>query len=289
MGNGLFWDLNHATARTRPNRCSTAANIARIARAAGAGIVHRARATGLVRRPGTTPEMLSYIQYVGVDRSANNLEMISANISGDLFDMPAGALAFAAGYEHREQDGFFQPDARDRVGREQWRALVADQWQVRCHEYYAELAIPVLSDGLCKATDFGRQAVTPDYSTFGGESTGKLGMRWQVNDDFTSSVAKLCRRFPGAVHRRVVRLASRFDAVLNDPCSGYGSNSGVPANIVANCQALGVPANYQQPNPQISVVTGGNDELEPETADSINAGLRLQPSLGREHRLVTAL
>ncbi len=35
---------------------------------------------------------------------------VTANLSGDLFDLPAGAVGFAIGYEHREEDGSFVPD-----------------------------------------------------------------------------------------------------------------------------------------------------------------------------------
>ena len=282
VGNGLFWDLNYVNSENKAEQVFYGSyNIARIARALGPVSQCTAPCVplDLFGGPGTiTPEMLSYIQYVGVDRSANNLEMISANISGDLFDLPAGALAFAAGYEHREQDGFFQPDAVTVSGESNGVPSLPTSGKYDVNEYYAELAIPVLSDtAFAKALDFSLAGRYSDYSTFGGESTGKLGMRWQVNDDFTIR-GSFAEGFRAPSIGELFGSASRFDAVLNDPCSGYGSNSGVPANIVANCQALGVPANYQQPNPQISVVTGGNDELEPETADSTTLGFVYSPA-----------
>jgi iron complex outermembrane receptor protein len=61
-------------------------------------------------------------------------------------------------------------------------------------------------------------------------------------------------------------LGSRFDAGISDRCSNVA-----PADA-ANCAALGVPPGYSQLNPQISVDTGGNIDLVPETSDTFTAG-----------------
>lgn len=57
-----------------------------------------------------TPEMLDFVTYTSVDTSEQKLTDISANLTGDLVELPAGALGFALSYEHREEDGSFTPD-----------------------------------------------------------------------------------------------------------------------------------------------------------------------------------
>jgi len=53
--------------------------------------------------PGTiTPEMLNFVQFVQRDRSDQTLADITVNISGSLFDLPAGPLGIAIGYEFRD-------------------------------------------------------------------------------------------------------------------------------------------------------------------------------------------
>jgi outer membrane protein OmpA-like peptidoglycan-associated protein len=59
---------------------------------------------------------------------------------------------------------------------------------------------------------------------------------------------------------------SRFDSAISDPCSN------VTPEYAANCAALGVPADYVQINPQISVGTGGNINLQPETSETFTVG-----------------
>jgi iron complex outermembrane receptor protein len=78
---------------------------------------------------------------------------------------------------------------------------------------------------------------------------------------------------------------SRFDEVLDDPCSSHSSNNAPrrfanDAAVRAACIAAGVPANgsYQQANAQISVSTGGNRDLAPETSTSYVVGGVYSPS-----------
>src|SRR5690606_32004231 len=66
---------------------------------------------------------------------------------------------------------------------------------------------------------------------------------------------------------------SRFDAQLIDPCS----EPFLDPSVESNCRTLGVPPGFQQANPQISITTGGNRELEPERARSFSTGFVWSP------------
>ena len=57
----------------------------------------------------------------------------------------------------------------------------------------------------------------------------------------------------------------RFDTAIEDQCD----STNVP--VPANCAQL-VPPGYTQLNPQISVTTGGNPGLEPETSETWTTG-----------------
>jgi iron complex outermembrane receptor protein len=70
-------------------------------------------------------------------------------------------------------------------------------------------------------------------------------------------------------------LGSRFDSSISDPC-----NTAANPNPPANCAELGVPDDYEQLNPQVSVDTGGNRELQPETSETLTAGFTWQVPLG---------
>ena len=78
---------------------------------------------------------------------------------------------------------------------------------------------------------------------------------------------------------------ARFDSGITDQC-----NTQVNPVPPANCAALGVPDDYVQLNPQISVDTGGNRDLQPETSETFTAGFtwRLPLSGAFERLLIEA-
>src|SRR5690606_26810471 len=73
--------------------------------------------------------------------------------------------------------------------------------------------------------------------------------------------------------------ASRADLQIDDPCL-VGVDGSPATGDAANCAALGVPPGAVQTNSQISVTTGGNDQLQPETANSFTAGMVYSPGFG---------
>jgi iron complex outermembrane recepter protein len=224
-----------------------------------------------------TPAMLSYIQPVLTDQSDNKLSLYSANISGDLFDLPAGPLAFAAGYEYRKLKGSYRPDGLTVAGEYNGVPSLPTSGSYDVNEYYAEVNVPLLAGRPAFQTlDLSLAARYSDYSTFGGETAGKIGLRWQLNDQFLVR-GTFAEGFRAPNIGELFGSASGFDAVLNDPCS-----ADAPGGRHGNCSALGVPAGYVQPNPQISVLTGGNVRLQPETSDSLTTGFVWSPAFATE-------
>ena len=114
-----------------------------------------------------------------------------------------------------------------------------------------------------------------DYDTFGRDEVYKGGLYWRVFNDL-SVRANYAEGFRAPNIGELFNTGSRFDSALDDPCDNYPE----PANpaLTANCQALGVPGTFSQLNPQISVQTGGNPDLTPETSETYTIGLGYSPS-----------
>ncbi|MFT6408159.1 MAG: iron complex outermembrane receptor protein [Arenicella sp.] len=55
-------------------------------------------------------EMLNFLTYTQRDSSKQQLLDLAFNISGDIFALPASDVAFAAGFEYRDQEGSFSAD-----------------------------------------------------------------------------------------------------------------------------------------------------------------------------------
>ena len=269
----FFWDVNYVDSTNNASQTVNGTyNIRHIMNALGP--VDQCTAPcvplDLFGGPGTiTPEMLDYIQFVENDRSKQKLQMWTANISGNLFQLPAGMLDAAAGYEHRRLDGSYTPDSIVTAGDSNGVPSGPTAGGYSVNEYYLELNAPLLADvAFAKHLDLSAATRYSDYSNFGSTTNNKFGLRWQVVDDFTLR-GTWAEGFRAPSIGELFGTFSRFDAQLVDPCSG---------NVTANCAALGVPAGFTQNNPQISIITGGNADLQPETSTTTTLGGIYSPS-----------
>src|SRR5690606_2905535 len=76
----------------------------------------------------------------------NTTKVFSANIAGSIFTLPAGDLAFAAGYEHREESGEYNPDAMLQTGLSTSLAGAPTKGGYELDEFYLEMNVPILAD-----------------------------------------------------------------------------------------------------------------------------------------------
>lgn len=272
----FYWDVNAAYSTNRAKQDNYGSyNARRIATALGPLAECQADPAcvplNIFGVGSITPEMFGYIQPVVRDTSENKLSLYSANITGDLTELPAGALSFASGWEYRKYTGEYNPDALTVAGEYNGVVSLPTAGSLNVNEFFVELNVPLLADlPLAKQLDLSLASRYSDYSTFGSETTSKIGFRWLMEDQllFRGSWSE---GFRAPNIGELFGSASGFDAVLSDPCSEP------TAALAANCASLGVPADYQQPNPQISVVTGGNRDLAPETSTSYNLGMVFSP------------
>lgn len=228
-----------------------------------------------------TPDMLRWIQPVVRDRSQNELSLFTANLSSDLFTLPAGPVSFATGLEHRKYKGSYQPDPLTVIGHYNGVPSQPTSGSYDVNEAYLELSVPIFADSaLGKKLDLSLAGRYSDYSTFGGEFTPKYGLRWQVTDDFVLRTT-YAEGFRAPSIGELYGSAARADLQLFDPCS-VGLGGTPPRGSAANCASLGVPTGFQQANSQISVTTGGNRELEPEQSRSFSAGFVWSPWFGND-------
>ncbi len=277
----FFWDVNYTYADITQNTSTEGLlNMDRVARAIG----DPANCTGdcvplnlfggapeVIGEGSITQEMLDYITFTAQDELNSSLESYSANISGEVMELPAGYLAFAAGYEKRWQSGYDQPDAIIAAGITSGNARLPTSGAFSVEEAYLELAVPLLSDmpGV-EQLDLELATRYSDYSNFGDTTNSKVGLKWRINDN-------LLVRGTWSEAFRAPSLTELFsgnsDAFppLTDPCNGgAAANPNLPG-------CAGIPASYQQPNSQIRITTGGNANLQAEEAESFTYGFVYSP------------
>ncbi|GHE31559.1 TonB-dependent receptor plug domain-containing protein [Vulcaniibacterium thermophilum] len=233
-----------------------------------------------------TREMVNYINYVDHATIYDEQKSYFANLSGEIAELPGGMLAFATGYEHREVNGSFNPDALASSGLTSGSQSTSTAGGYTVDEFFAELSIPLLKDVAgADLLEFSVAARYSDYSTFGDTMNPKFGFKWKPFEDLLVR-GNWSKGFRApSINELFAGTADNFPT-LYDPCDAinlYAAaatgqlSSAALAAVTANCVADGVPANYSQPNPQIRTTVGGNPNLQPETSTSRTLGLVWSP------------
>jgi iron complex outermembrane receptor protein len=93
-----------------------------------------------------TPEMLAWATYTQNDHSDQELNDIALNLSGELFDLPAGAFGYALGFEYRKERGSFTPDSIAQAGETADVPASPTAGEIKVTEEYLELRAPLLAD-----------------------------------------------------------------------------------------------------------------------------------------------
>jgi iron complex outermembrane receptor protein len=241
----------------------------------------------------STPEALAYINSHGQSTYGSTINSITADIGGELFNMPggAGAVGFAGGLEHREVRGYDHPGTFEQSGYSTDLAGNATDGRYTVKEAYLEVQIPLL-----KAMPFAELLSVnvatrhSDYSNFGITNNSKFSFMWKpVKDLLARGTWAEGFRAP-SVGDTFGGGSQSFDTYL-DPCDRKFGDAATVAAVASRCAAVGAGAGFrqQQQGGDLSSATGaqstvpfnvgaGNASLQPETAVTRTLGLVYSPS-----------
>jgi iron complex outermembrane receptor protein len=234
-----------------------------------------------------TEEMLNFVRYTQRDFSEQTLKNYAFNIGGDVVDLPAGMMGFAAGIEYRDHEGSFRPDPIAASGETAGIPSGPTAGGFDVTEFYGELNIPLIAGAaLADLLEVNVAARSSDYSTSGSKETYKVSGLWRPFDQLSfRGSASTGFRAPGI--GELFGGAAREDFTFLDPCADYlgefgtaagGRDAAQSAEIQANCASLGVAPGLLQINPQLSALSVGNDQLQPEESDNVTFGVVYSPA-----------
>lgn len=193
----------------------------------------------------------SFSDYVYTEQNSggSQLFMITAALSGELMEVPAGFVGFAAGLERREEKAWYTPDSITSQGLANDPRVDATSGRFDVNEAYLELAIPLVADAyLAQNVELSAAIRAFDYSTFGSDETWKLGLTWRVNDEL--------------MLRGVRSTAFRAPTV---------------AELYSGDSPSYEQVSFTGAQDQAEVTVGGNDQLTPELADTVTVGVVYEP------------
>lgn len=244
-----------------------------------------------------SPECAAHFTKSAINETTIRQTIIDGFITGPVFDLPAGEVEAAVGYLYKSDDYAFLPDpsltatsvdpvnGSSRVDIVGFNAQDNVRGRTISREVYGEARLPLLGDmpGI-EAFDLIVGYRFADHSVAGDINSYKAEFIW----DATSQLG-----FRGGYQRAVrapniselFRPATKnFPAVgLGDPCSNDfvdpdGQVQGAQQSQAARdlCIAQGIPAGsidaFSFGNNQFEGLSGGNPNLEEETADTITLG-----------------
>lgn len=219
--------------------------------------------------------------------------VISALVTGDSsnwFSLPAGPIGMAFGAEYRDEQSEFTADPLERPQPDPLGIVdassrvfpvdaptdnIAGGFDVA--EIFGEASIPLLADQiLVEELTLDLAYRYSEYSTLGGNESWNVRAAWAPVEDL---------RFRGTVSQtvRAPNINELFSPLQSatarptDPCDAGEINNGSQFRA-ANCAADGIPPGFTDPlTARFSGFTGGNPDLDAETADTITLGLVFEP------------
>jgi iron complex outermembrane receptor protein len=182
-------------------------------------------------------------------------DVVSANLRGSPFNLPAGPVSLAAGIEHRREGGRSYTDFEglNNYSLSNNGSNYSGSFSVT--EGYVEVGLPLLKDlPFVQSLSADIAVRETGYSLFGNFTTFKAGLDWQATDEI---------RFR-ATRSRDVREPSITDL-----------NSSLSLGITASFNSL----SQHSSGPEYTA-TAGNPNLRPESANSTTVGVVYTPSAG---------
>ncbi|GFD80488.1 TonB-dependent receptor [Alteromonas sp. KUL156] len=247
----------------------------------------------LFGKDSISAEAANFIFQPGTDQNdivQENFLAVVSGTSADLFELPAGPIAFALGYEWRRESSEYTPNTFSALG------LTFGELDSRAgptnpsngeydvSEYFMEATIPLL-EGMEFAERLELRAAyrSSDYDPYGTHDAWTVGSMWSPVDTFSVR----------ATYSEAVRVpnineafAPTFAATLgagSDPCNqnfiGAGSEFR-EANCIALIGDAVADGSYDSTNflsAFVAGTTGGNPDLDPEEAETLTVGTVWRP------------
>lgn len=126
---------------------------------------------------------LDYVFGTSVFDTRTTQKVFDATVSGSLFELPAGPLQFAAGYEWRRLSANTVADPLSLTGA--YRLVNQQNFSgaYTINEFFGEVQVPVFKDSaIGRSFDINLAARHTNYSTSGGVNTWKAGVSWEITD-----------------------------------------------------------------------------------------------------------
>jgi len=219
------------------------------------------------------------VNAMGKTRVEQNI--FNAYITGELFELPAGPLGVAAGYERRIESATYASDGTTKL---LGFADDTTSGSYNTEDIFAELYLPIVDSGMdipliySLSSEMSYRKI--DNSRSGSDDVWAVGLNYRPIEDviIRANMAETVRA-PAVTELFLPRVETNSFAA--DPCQDTNLENGPnPAVRQANCAAEGIPTDFKSDAGVASRqgIRGGNPNLLNERAESKNVGIVYSPS-----------
>jgi outer membrane receptor protein involved in Fe transport len=243
---------------------------------------------GLANSTGVSLACRDYVETETHDFTETNQDIVEGNLTGRLFELPGGDARFSLTATYRKNSFEYDPDPSrengDLIGT---LASVPSQGSTNVRELGAELLLPILRDTpFFHKLELNLGYRISDYNVTGTVHTYRAEGLWSpIKPLLIRGGYERATRAPniGELFSSAQTGQVQFGSPPNggDPCdTRSAARTGASAAQVRTlCLATGIPAPiidlFQYTTVAIASATSGSTALQPETADTITAGIVL--------------
>ena len=261
--------------------------------ASGSGYVCRDATGGCIAAPMLTAAVIGgqlpadwkkYVQVPTTGYTDYKEDVITGTSTGTLFNMPAGKVKAAVGFELRNNSINDQPAPESQAGNLYgFTSALITKGKDKARDLFGEVEIP-LAKNVPGAQELTVNASTrfANYESYGSANTSKLGGFWAVDKSMSFRASKGNSYRAPALFEMYQGATSGFAASSGDPCNDYSNTtkSGFNPSRAANCASEGLPAGFNQVQGITVYSTGGAAAgLKAETSKNTSFGFVMQPEL----------
>jgi iron complex outermembrane receptor protein len=237
-------------------------------------------------------QVLNYVMANGQSTYGSTINSATANIGGEVLELPAGMLGVAGGIEHREVRGFEKPGQFEQSGYSTDLAGNPTSGKYQVREAYLETNIPLLKGvAFADLLSLNLASRYSDYSNFGSTRNSKASFMWKpIKDLLVRGTWAQGFRAP-TVGDTFGGGSQSYDTFL-DPCDTQFGEAARNPVVAARCAAAGAGAGFRQVDQTNTAITStrgtqsiapfmsgeGNSSLQPERAKTNTLGLVYSPA-----------
>lgn len=234
-----------------------------------------------------SPEALKYVSAPGSLATSITQKLAGGSVNGEVFELPAGKIGIAAGFEWRKESSSSVADALTQAGLNAGNATPPTFGEFQVREAFVETRVPILKDKpFAKDLSFLGTFRHGDYSTVGSTNSWNAGLEWAMSSDFKLRGTRAQSTRAPNINELYQAPSQDFPNGLIDPCEGATASSSAARDVACRA-APGVAANMaahggvftlgQADTQGISGYNRGNPDLKAEKGRSTTIGVVVTP------------